>query len=121
MHQFAWSVSGRLNLRRVLKPQVDDRLFPNLELLNFSRNGRRKTIHKLPVPRRLEMRERRAAELTQLVLRRLLGALEFDPSEHLLAPPRVRHADDLHLRHRWVLVQSLFDLARINVFAAADN
>src|SRR5699024_4199985 len=47
--------------------------------------------------------------------------VELDPGNDLLAITRARNADHLHVGHRWVGEEELFQFAWINVLAAADD
>src|ERR1700733_9455979 len=61
------------------------------------------------------------AETLNLLGLRARAGLELDPGAQFLAVFLVRHADHLHRLDLGMPEQKLFDLARINVLAAADH
>src|SRR5579884_2940528 len=61
------------------------------------------------------------AELADLLRGGLLAGFELDPGHDLLAILGVRHANHLHIADLRVRVEKLFDLAGIDVLAAAND
>ncbi len=57
----------------------------------------------------------------QLHIGRAVTGVELDPGDDLLTVAVIRNADDLHVRYRRVGEEELFQLARINVLAAAND
>src|SRR5207302_5265598 len=73
------------------------------------------------VPRNLVGGNPAAAVLADLVDGGRLPVVEPDPDAHLFTVLDVRHADGLHVADFRMRVQELFDLARVDVFAAPND
>src|SRR5215471_8273028 len=78
-----WPGSARRSL-------VGDELLPQYEFLDLPRRRHWKTLHELPIPRRLVRRQVFAAESEELIGRRSLAGGRPNECRHLLAPPGVR-------------------------------
>ena len=76
------SRSGRFDLRHILQTKVLDRLLADLELLDLAGHRCREAWDELPVVRRLEVRQRRTAEVAQLLLGRRLPLPQLHPRKN---------------------------------------
>src|SRR5215216_349210 len=103
--------SGGLHLLRDL----------DLALEDLARRALRELVGEPDPARVLVVGDLLLDELTQLVGVDLLALLEHDGGADLLAHLVVGDADDGGLGDRGVLVEDLFDLARVHVVAAADD
>src|SRR5436190_13251376 len=96
-------------------------LLAHQELLDLAGHRRRKAVDELDVARDLVMGDLSLAEGADLLGARRLAVAQANPGAELLAVARVGDADDLHILDLRVAVEELFDLARIDVLAAADH
>src|SRR2546423_6810998 len=105
-----------------VEPQARDRLVAHLVLLHLAGDGHRKLVDDDDVARDLVVSELAVAELADRVGVEARDAFaQNDPRAQLLAVMLVRDAYHLHVRNRWVGVEELLDLARVDVLAAADD
>src|SRR3989344_6008300 len=91
------------------------------EFLDLARHGHWKLIHELEVARRLEVRDALLAPGLQLLLGGAMAGVELDPGNDLFTITRARYADHLHIGHRRVGEEELFQLARVNVLATTND
>src|SRR5271165_2472752 len=111
----------RFNLGLIFQPELLDGHFPHSELLHLAGDGERKFLDELDVARNLEARDLVFAELANGILGQGRPAFQLDPRCHLLAIPAIGHANHLHCADPRAGIKKLLDLARRNIFTAADD
>src|SRR4029077_15539291 len=98
-----------------------DHLLAHQELLDLAGDRRRKAVDELDVARDLVMGDLAPAEGADLFGARGLAVAQTNPGAQFLAIARVGDADHLHILDLRMAVEELLDLARVDVFAAADH
>src|SRR5512138_2848800 len=101
--------------------QLLDHLLTHQELLNLSGHRGGKLLHETYVSRHLVMRDVSPAKGANFLFARGRTRLEAKPRADLFAILLVGHADDLHFLHDRMRVEKLFDFARIDILAAAND
>src|SRR6185503_11506140 len=96
-------------------------LLPHQILLYLPRDRHRELLHEADVLRHLVVRNLLATERADRLGIAALARLQLDPRAHHFAVAAVRHAEHLHVLDLRVAIQELLDLARRDVFAAADD
>src|SRR6266851_2190513 len=91
------------------------------ELLDLAGGRHRELLHELPVAGGLVWRQLLSAEAEQLLRGWSLPGNRPNEGRHLLAPLRVGYPEHRRVGDRWVSVEQLLDLARVDVLAAADD
>src|SRR5262245_23165534 len=69
----------------------------------------------------LEMRDAAAAEVADLMFGGARAGLQLDPREHGFTQPFIRQSDDVNIGDLGPAVKELLDLARVYIFAAAND
>src|ERR1700733_2842379 len=109
--------------RRLGRLQPQSRLdgFAHHEFLDLAGDGHRKLVDEFDVARDLVVRDLALAEGAYLVGGQALAGPDADPGAQLLAVALVGDAENLHVLDLRMAIQEFLDLARIEVFAAADH
>src|SRR5262245_58611002 len=108
-------------MRSRYQTQLPRPLLAHDELLSLATDGHREAFDELDVARDLVMRDLPVTEFANLVDCRLRAVTQLDPGHDLFAVLQIRHADHLHILDLGMGVQELFDLAWVDVLAAADD
>src|SRR5580700_5079501 len=112
---------GRGDHGGLAEPELFDRGFAHLELLDLAGDGHRERLDELHVARDLVPRDLALAEVADLVLGQGGVGARDHPRHQLLAVALVGHADYLDVGDVWMGVEELLDLARVDVLTAADH
>src|SRR5258708_21557625 len=104
-----------------LEAELLDRDLSHLEFLDLARDRHRKRVDELPVPGDLVGGDLALAPRGELLARLCRPLAQLDPGHYLFAVLLVRDPDHLHVHDVRVRVEELFDLAGVDVLAAADE
>src|ERR1019366_7182467 len=91
------------------------------ELLDLAGDGHRKFVDEFDVARDLVVRDLPLTEAADLVGGQGLAGSRPDPGAELLAVAIVGDAENLHVLNLRMAVEKSLDLARVEVFTAADH
>src|SRR5262249_9314030 len=112
-----------LKLRRLLyvEPEFGDHAFAHDEFLDLSGHRHREFVDEFDVARHLIVRDLIAAEGANFLFARAHAGAQLDPGANLLAIAIVGDADHLHVLDLRMAIEEFLNLARIDVFATADD
>src|SRR5215472_14343182 len=113
----SWSSRGLLQA----EVELVDRLLAHQKLLDLAGHGHWETVDEFDVARDLVMGDLSLAESTDFFGGRALAVAQAHPGAEFLAIAQVGNADHLDVLDFRVTVEELLDLARIDVFTAADH
>src|SRR5262249_42153206 len=111
----------RADARCLLQPQLLDCCLAHLELLDLSGHGHRELVDELPVPRDLVAADPATAVRGQVVAGKRRALAESHPCHDLFAVLFTGHSEHLDVGDVRVAVEELLHLARVDVFATADD
>src|SRR5438093_782375 len=114
-------MSGRFDAGGFLQTQFLDHDFSHSKFLNLAGDRHRKFADDLDVARNLEGCDVSFTKRLNFRCGKHHVRFQFDPSSHLFAVLRAGNSDDLDFADSRAGVQKLFDLTRIDVFAAPDD
>src|ERR1035437_8380757 len=109
--------------RRLGRLQSEPRLdrVAHQEFLDLAGDGHRKLVDEFDVARDLVVRDLPLTEAADLVGGQGLAGSRPDPGAELLAVGIVGDAEKLHVLNLRMAVEKFLDLARVEVFTAADH
>src|SRR5258708_21992300 len=119
--RLAMTVANPSRRLRRLQPEPGLDRVTHDEFLDLAGDGHREFVDEFDVARDLVVRDLAMAEGADFLGRQRLAGSRPDPGAQLLAITIVGDAENLHVLNLRVTVQKFLDLARIEIFAAADH
>src|SRR6516225_4696824 len=104
-----------------LEPEFGDHALAHDEFLDLAGHRHREFLDEFDIARHLIVRDLIAAEGANFLFARAHARAQLDPGANLLAIAIVGDTDHLHVLDLRMAVEKFLDLARIDVFAAADD
>src|SRR5262245_11904505 len=115
VHRSKTHSSSEVSCRHLLaEAKFSTHLLPNLEFLNLSRNGLRKTFDEFDVAGNFVVGQIPLAKYFEIFTYESRAVLQLDPGTQLFTILLIGHAHDSRLLNRRMREEKLFDFARID-------